>query len=114
MVRKGGFEPPRLSAPPPQDGVSASSTTSARDKLFLRNPSRSAWGNLQPLDSAADLCLLQPPSRHKFVAREPMLSCPATYCNVRSPCTLAPCRVHTPVRVRSTVHHRFSDRLPGS
>jgi hypothetical protein len=25
----GGFEPPRLSAPPPQDGVSASSTTSA-------------------------------------------------------------------------------------
>jgi hypothetical protein len=28
-VRKGGFEPPRLSAPPPQDGVSASSTTSA-------------------------------------------------------------------------------------
>src|SRR5215831_3395147 len=29
VVRKGGFEPPRLSAPPPQDGVSASSTTSA-------------------------------------------------------------------------------------
>ena len=29
LVRKGGFEPPRLSAPPPQDGVSASSTTSA-------------------------------------------------------------------------------------
>ena len=28
-MRKGGFEPPRLSAPPPQDGVSASSTTSA-------------------------------------------------------------------------------------
>ena len=33
MVRKGGFEPPRLSAPPPQDGVSASSTTSAQDEL---------------------------------------------------------------------------------
>ncbi len=31
MVRKGGFEPPRLSAPPPQDGVSASSTTSAKN-----------------------------------------------------------------------------------
>ena len=30
MVRKGGLEPPRLSAPPPQDGVSANSTTSAR------------------------------------------------------------------------------------
>src|SRR5215467_4719669 len=35
MVRKGGFEPPRLSAPPPQDGVSASSTTSA---LATREP----------------------------------------------------------------------------
>jgi anti-anti-sigma factor len=29
MVRKRGFEPLCLSAPPPQDGVSASSTTSA-------------------------------------------------------------------------------------
>ena len=35
MVREGGFEPPRLSAPPPQDGVSASSTTSA---LRLNRP----------------------------------------------------------------------------
>jgi hypothetical protein len=34
LVRKGGFEPPRLSAPPPQDGVSASSTTSARQELL--------------------------------------------------------------------------------
>ena len=38
MVRKGGFEPPRLSAPPPQDGVSASSTTSALCRI----------NNLQP------------------------------------------------------------------
>src|SRR5689334_22386978 len=30
MVRKGGLEPPCLSAPPPQDGVSANFTTSAR------------------------------------------------------------------------------------
>jgi len=30
MVPKGGLEPPRVSPPPPQDGVSASSTTSAR------------------------------------------------------------------------------------
>src|SRR5580658_2959840 len=37
MVRKGGFEPPRLSAPPPQDGVSASSTTSALCKLSAIN-----------------------------------------------------------------------------
>src|SRR5579885_28327 len=29
LVRKGGFEPPRLAAPPPQDAVSASSTTSS-------------------------------------------------------------------------------------
>jgi hypothetical protein len=37
MVRKGGFEPPRLSAPPPQDGVSANSTTSALCKLPVIN-----------------------------------------------------------------------------
>src|SRR5471030_1625362 len=36
LVRKGGFEPPRLSAPPPQDGVSASSTTSALAYLQLQ------------------------------------------------------------------------------
>src|SRR4051794_37796432 len=36
MVRKGGFEPPRLSAPPPQDGVSANSTTSANLERFQR------------------------------------------------------------------------------
>ena len=29
LVREGGFEPPRLAAPPPQDGVSANSTTPA-------------------------------------------------------------------------------------
>src|SRR6185437_9853208 len=29
LVRKGGLEPPCLSAPPPQDGVSANFTTSA-------------------------------------------------------------------------------------
>src|SRR3984957_13783216 len=36
MVRKGGFEPPRLSAPPPQDGVSASSTTSALKSISYK------------------------------------------------------------------------------
>jgi hypothetical protein len=35
LERTGGFEPPRLSAPPPQDGVSASSTTSAQPGLRL-------------------------------------------------------------------------------
>lgn len=29
-VRKAGLEPARLAAPPPQDGVSTSSTTSAK------------------------------------------------------------------------------------
>lgn len=33
LVRKGGFEPPRLTAPPPQDGASASSATSARGEV---------------------------------------------------------------------------------
>ena len=33
MVRKGGLEPPCLSAPPPQDGVSANFTTSAQEEL---------------------------------------------------------------------------------
>ena len=44
LVRKGGFEPPRLSAPPPQDGVSASSTTSALRKLFVVNSLVSSSG----------------------------------------------------------------------
>jgi hypothetical protein len=37
MVRKGGLEPPCLSAPPPQDGVSANFTTSATKNLFIIN-----------------------------------------------------------------------------
>src|SRR6266581_691572 len=45
MVRKGGFEPPRLSAPPPQDGVSASSTTSAQ-KRGAQICQRSSWRKL--------------------------------------------------------------------
>jgi hypothetical protein len=32
-VRKRGFEPLRLTAPPPQDGASASSATSARGEV---------------------------------------------------------------------------------
>jgi len=37
MVRKGGLEPPCLSAPPPQDGVSANFTTSALKNHFKSN-----------------------------------------------------------------------------
>src|SRR5215468_7203851 len=33
MVRKVGFEPTRLAAPPPQDGASASSATSAQGRV---------------------------------------------------------------------------------
>src|ERR1039458_426948 len=57
MVRKGGFEPPRLSAPPPQDGVSASSTTSALQPLFanrLRENRRSARRLCQASNHRAD------------------------------------------------------------
>src|ERR1043166_3702438 len=42
MVRKGGLEPPCLSAPPPQDGVSANSTTSASVSKPLNCLARSA------------------------------------------------------------------------
>jgi hypothetical protein len=51
LVRKGGFEPPRLTAPPPQDGASASSATSARGevkKLCNARP-RISRGTLQGL-----------------------------------------------------------------
>src|SRR5215469_18134627 len=37
MVRKAGLEPACLSAPPPQDGVSANSTSSAQSKQLGTN-----------------------------------------------------------------------------
>src|SRR5882724_7439980 len=40
LLGKGGFEPPRLTAPPPQDGASASSATSARGEV-RKNRTRS-------------------------------------------------------------------------
>src|SRR3990170_2243799 len=46
LVRKGGFEPPRLTAPPPQDGASASSATSARgmnENLSNTPPRPAPW-----------------------------------------------------------------------
>src|ERR1017187_377305 len=46
VVRKGGFEPPRLTAPPPQDGASASSATSARGKV-RKTRSRPEIGRLK-------------------------------------------------------------------
>src|SRR5262249_8733057 len=47
MVRKGGLEPPCLSAPPPQDGVSANFTTSARWALRAETAPIWARGNLR-------------------------------------------------------------------
>src|SRR5438876_6950931 len=40
LVPKAGPEPARLAAPPPQDGVSANSTTSAKCLLLFRR----CWG----------------------------------------------------------------------
>src|SRR5258708_19375736 len=63
LVRKGGFEPPRLSAPPPQDGVSASSTTSAVCKLHvLNNLAKSASeDSTDRTGFCTHLCTLHPP-----------------------------------------------------
>ncbi len=46
MVPKAGFEPARVSPPPPQDGVSASSTTSARcrEKYSIHPPVENQYG----------------------------------------------------------------------
>src|ERR1039458_6964284 len=70
LVRKGGFEPPRLSAPPPQDGVSASSTTSA-----LKTPA------FHPIQRLADR--LRPRCIYRIVVL--MRSCPAMCHSLKRP-----------------------------
>jgi hypothetical protein len=108
MVRKGGFEPPRLSAPPPQDGVSASSTTSARYNCYALNSLATSVpeGNPECTGSCADLLhSTRVSGRGGFRSRSEqflhrifaptaysdmvvlMLSCPATYCKVNVPYT---------------------------
>jgi Protein of unknown function (DUF1186) len=68
MVRKGGFEPPRLSAPPPQDGVSASSTTSAGSKLHVvNNLAMSASAGI--CDCTGLLHSTRPSGRSRFPSR---------------------------------------------
>src|SRR4030095_14594272 len=58
-MRRAGLEPARLAAPPPQDGVSANSTTSARSSLlFLIR--RWCRGALLLLPLWVLLCLLSP------------------------------------------------------
>src|ERR1700689_5539986 len=80
MVRKGGLEPPCLSAPPPQDGVSANFTTSAQNRFTL------VVCRISRLASAA-----QSLRRFNSIQRSPegrqnapslMLPCPAAYCYV--------------------------------
>ena len=72
MVRKGGFEPPRLSAPPPQDGVSASSTTSAGIKVPVINNLAKSWS--EGLSDCTGFCTdllhsTRPSGRAKFPSR---------------------------------------------
>ncbi len=101
-MRKGGFEPPRLSAPPPQDGVSASSTTSAGCNCNALNIlARSAFRGQprlhrilqRPFAFYTGLRVRQvsqprEPSLHRILAwmsvrmLVSMVSCPATYCKV--------------------------------
>ncbi len=59
LVREGGFEPPSLAAPPPQDGVSASSTTPAAAMIIdLELPAVSSRSVLEsPFVPRSDLGL---------------------------------------------------------
>jgi hypothetical protein len=80
-VRKGGFEPPRLSAPPPQDGVSASSTTSAVLIDDLAIPVGEGFTDAPDFATTAALYVgLRKGERRIAIF---MLSCPAAYCNVK-------------------------------
>src|SRR5208337_4974881 len=81
MVRKGGLEPPCLSAPPPQDGVSANSTTSARFALIITKPGaptvdatsvklrkeRPAPNTSQSPQTTSDPDWPRPPGPHRFL-----------------------------------------------
>src|ERR1051326_1504961 len=66
MVRKGGFEPPRLSAPPPQDGVSASSTTSALGKSLAIS---SLTFRQRVFQNEPDLPRASPDTKYSWVAK---------------------------------------------
>jgi hypothetical protein len=56
-VRKGGLEPPCLSAPPPQDGVSANFTTSALQNFLAFNYLINAF--LRVRSTASDVALIR-------------------------------------------------------
>jgi hypothetical protein len=99
MVRKGGLEPPCLSAPPPQDGVSANFTTSAlknrfksnslprlqavllnRVSIFVTTVARTAFHGLSALECRrpGKQSDGSPEGRRAIL----MVSCPDLYCNV--------------------------------
>jgi hypothetical protein len=90
MVRKGGFEPPRLSAPPPQDGVSASSTTSALRKSTVINILATSFWQVRPVEGISNCARFSHRLRALDVPQSPqvrvasMLPCPVTSCNVKA------------------------------
>ena len=84
-MRKGGFEPPCLSAPPPQDGVSASSTTSALSrKCFVFN---CLLKHLQAVTASSTTQNARlPDSTQGCTSRIVvlMVSWPRMYCNIKA------------------------------
>jgi hypothetical protein len=93
MVRKAGLEPACLSAPPPQDGVSANSTTSAYLKILswrhLQQPI-SAFLPARSVRSNRVLILIVPslfgpgvPEIGKTLCREDFANYAEPYCNPR-------------------------------
>src|SRR5579864_856387 len=80
MVRKGGLEPPCLSAPPPQDGVSANFTTSAhwwRKAVFsIAKPLSRPGLRESPVDSWILLLAIgyrQRQNQHQMLTRIPRI-----------------------------------------
>ncbi len=80
-MRKGGFEPPRLTAPPPQDGASASSATSARGKVrknlstFYKSGQRSEPRSVSATSTAPvslELALMEQASSHQEQGLPPL------------------------------------------
>src|SRR5579864_5997412 len=94
LVRKGGFEPPRLSAPPPQDGVSASSTTSAGDKLYS-------------LNSLRNRCLTESPTAPNFTPTFCILRARAPGSRTAQTVAHPPLRVHVAHRGLNVIVSRY-------
>ena len=80
MVREGGFEPPRLAAPPPQDGVSANSTTpagsEASNKRLEEGEKTGGWPDPSGVNTRSSVIVrmeLVPPAAVRFLlAKRPL------------------------------------------